>query len=82
MYTLPEMKSHETKYLHLRLFHQNKNDWFLLNESGFFLEYNYGHNILRFFDVLSNAAVTTSQQSLIISNEHGRYVLPHGLLNN
>ena len=58
------MKSHETKHLHLHLFHQNKNDWFLLNGPRFFLEYNYGHNILRFFDVSSNAAVTTSQTKL------------------
>ena len=75
------MKSHETKYLHLRLFHQNKNISFYQMGWGFF-GIQLWYNILRFFDVLSNAAVTTSQQSLIVSNEHGRYVLPHGLLNN
>ena len=31
MKTLPKMKSYERKHLHMRLFPQNKNDWFLLN---------------------------------------------------
>ena len=42
---------------------------------------NHGHNILNPFDVWINFPFTQVKRSVIISNEHGIYELPHGLTN-
>ena len=38
---------------------------------------NHGHNILRLFDVLPNFPLAKMRRSMIISNKHGIYELPH-----
>ena len=43
---------------------------------------NHGHNILRNFDVWPNFPFTASEKSVIISNKHDIYELPHELPND
>ena len=44
--------------------------------------YNDVHKTLRPFDILPNVSFTTSEKSVIISNEHGMYELPQELPND
>ena len=46
------------------------------------MSYNYGHSILRLFDILPNVLSPQMERSVIISNKHGIYELPHVLPND
>ena len=44
--------------------------------------YNHFHNILRLFDVLPNFPLTTSETMRNFNYKHGKYEMPHKLLND